>query len=98
MVTPTLETVIQSYVTYADYEETASQSRCASFITACVRLLALLPSVSSGPLQTSVEFSVDAVKASLDYARNWLDANPSTTTQASNPAVLHHDFSEFSDR
>lgn len=98
MVTPTLDTVLQSYVTYADYEATGSQADCASFITACRRLLVLLPAVSSGPLQTSVEFSLDSVREALKAAQVWLAANPSSSTLDSSPAVLHHDFSDFSDR
>ena len=98
MTTPTLDTVRQSYVTYADYEETGSQASCASFITACKRLLVLLPAVSSGPLDTSVEFSLDSVREALKAAQAWLAANPSTATQGTSPSVLHHDFSEFSDR
>lgn len=98
MVTPTLDTVLQSYVTYADYESTGSQADCAAFITACRRLLVLLPSVSSGPMSTSVEFSLDSVREALKAAQVWLAANPSSSTLDSSPSVLHHDFSEFSDR
>jgi hypothetical protein len=45
-----------------------------------------------------VEFSLDSVREALKAAQVWLAANPSTTTQGTSPGVLHHDFSEFSDR
>ena len=98
MTTPTLATVRQSYVTYADYEETGSQASCSAFITACRRLLMMLPTATTGPMSTEAEFSVESIRQALEAAQSWLAANPTSTTQSNSPAVLHHDFSEFTDR
>lgn len=96
MTTPTLIEVRQAYVTYADYEETGSQADCRAFITACRRLLVMLPSASTGTQQTSQEFDVALVQKQLDAARVWLASHPSDTDAAANPDVIHFDFSEFS--
>lgn len=96
--TPTIATVRQSYVTYADYEETGSQASCKAFITACRRLLALLPTASGGAQSTSFEFDVSQIRSELEAAQNWLATNQTSADNAANPDVVHYDFSEFSDR
>ena len=98
MTTPTLATVRQNYVTYADYEETGNAASCRSFITACRQLIVLLPSASTGAQQTSVEFEIAEIRQQLAAAQQWLRDNPSSTDESTNPSVIHHDFSEFTNR
>ena len=95
---PTLDTIRQNYVTYADYEEVGSPSRCKSFITACRQLLVMLPTVSSGVQGTNTEFEIESIRLTMGDAQNWLAANPSASDDQSRPAALHHDFEAFTER
>ncbi len=96
-VTPSLETIRQAYVTYADYEETGNQASCKSFITACRRLLVMLAAASEGA-GTRTEFEIAEIRTAMEDAQNWLAANPSTTDALANPLALHHDFEAFTER
>jgi hypothetical protein len=97
-VTPSLETIRQSYVTYADYEETGNQASCKSFITACRRLLVMLAAASEGVQGTRTEFEIAEIRAAMEDAQAWLSANPSTADDLSKPLALHHDFDAFTER
>lgn len=93
--TPTLATIRQNYVTYSSYEEDGDQAACRSFITACRRLLVMLPAESEGADRSRVKFELAEITKAMEYAQNWLSANPSSSDPQN---VLHHDFSAFTER
>lgn len=85
----TLDQVRASYDDNCSYQEDASASKCAAFITAATMLLRRLPLETSKEGQ-QLRLSLDLIKAELKQARNWLATNP--TAQ---PTVLFSDFSSF---
>lgn len=92
---PTLAAIRQAYVTAADYEETGSQADCKSFITACRRLLVMLPAESEGSDRSRLKFEIAEITKAMEYAQNWLAANPGSSDPQGS---LHHDFSAFTER
>lgn len=97
-ISPTLATIRQSYVTYADYEAEGNQASCKAFITACRRLLVMLPSESEAVGMSRVKFELAEVRRQLEQAQAWLAAHPSDADALTDPAALDHDFSSFTDR
>jgi cobalamin-dependent methionine synthase I len=96
--TPDLATIRQAYVTYADYEAEGSQASCKAFVTACRRLIVMLPSESEAVGVSRVQFQIAEVRRQLELAQTWLAAHPSAADAITDPAVLDHDFSAFTDR
>lgn len=96
--TPTLATIRQSYVTYSSYEEDGDQTACKSFITACRRLLVMLPAESEGKDGTRLKFELAEITKAMEYAQDWLASNPTSTDETNRPAALHHDFEAFQER
>ena len=98
MTTPDLATVRAAYIDNAGYESEGSQEQARLFLTAARRLLVMLPASSVGKDRTQADFSPEQIRAEIEACQNWLAANPTSTAAANDPSVLHHDFSEFTDR
>lgn len=98
MTTPTLATVRGAYIENADYESEASPERARAFLTAARRLLVMLPASAVGKDRSQVDFETSQIREEIKACQAWIVANPSTTAQQNDPSVLHHDFSEFTDR
>lgn len=98
MTTPTLADVRAAYIDYSDYESESSPERARSFLTAARRLLVMLPASAVGKDRSQVDFETQAIREEIKACQAWLAANPSTTAQQNDPRVLHHDFTEFTDR
>lgn len=98
MTAPTLATVREAYIENASYESEASVEKARLFLTAARRLLVMLPASAVGRDRTQADFEMSTIREEIKACQAWLAANPSSTTQASDPSVLHHDFSAFTDR
>lgn len=69
--------VWDEYDTCAAYEELASRDYALRFITACRIILRRRP-VTAGRGDQTMTF--DTIKSEMESAREWLAANPSTTS------------------
>jgi hypothetical protein len=98
MTTPTLETVRAAYIDAADYESEASVTQAKLFLTAARRLLVMLPASAVGKDRTQVDFELAHIREEIKACQSWLSSNPGSSGLSANPSVLHHDFSEFTDR
>lgn len=98
MTTPDLATARAAYIDNADYESEGSVAKARDFLTAARRLLVMLPASAVGRDRSQADFELEHVRAEIRACQAWLAANPSSATQQSNPDVLHHDFSEFTER
>lgn len=98
MTTPDLATVRAAYIDNADYESEGSQAKARLFLTAARRLLVMLPASAVGKDRSQADFDLNTVRQEIVYCQNWLASNPSSTDESTNPSVLHHDFSAFTDR
>lgn len=98
MTTPTLAEVRAAYVDSAGYESDGDVALARAFLTAARRLLVMLPASAVGKDRTQADFELEHVRAEIKACQAWLAANPSSSGLSANPSVLHHDFSEFTDR
>lgn len=92
MATPTYDEIVTAYLDNADYEESASVSKCRSFITACRRLLLELPKQSSHT-GASVSLNPELIADEMRRAQSWLAS--ADTTANPNGGVRHISLSRF---
>jgi hypothetical protein len=89
-VAQTLESCHAAYLEFADYGEVGSVARARQFVTACRRLLLLLPK-SGGHAGAQLSLNPELVAGELARAQSWLAINDS----ASNAGVTHLSLQEF---
>jgi len=70
--------ILDSYLTNASYEEDASTTKAAAFITAC-RMLLLMPKRAGTGSRATVEMDVEQINQQLKAARDFVAANPAST-------------------
>lgn len=80
--------VVESYLDSASYEAEGSLTLARDFVTACTRLLVLLPSSASFG-QSAQSFDMASIKAAQTRALDWIQAYEATTTS---PAVRYFNF------
>lgn len=88
-----------AYLDSASYEEDGSVIKAKAFITACRFLLLpkITPSRSAGPGDGGeVEFDLEAVKAQLESAQQYVAANDSSSYEGFG-TVKHVDFTGLRD-
>lgn len=77
------ELAFDAYLTNAGYEENVSYSECQAFITACRKLLVLLPSRAITGARAQVEMNVPLIEKAIHKAQQWAAANrPASQTGA----------------
>jgi hypothetical protein len=97
---PTLDDVINDYLLYADwesYKETESSTaitRARLFVTACTRLMVLLPSASTTRQRTSAEFEIAEIRRQKELAQRYLTIAGSTAFAS---PTQHVDLQNFRD-
>ena len=66
-------TVQEAYLENADYFAEQSVAKCKAFLTACNRLLVMLPAATSKS-GDEMQWSIEAIEKQLTAARNWLSS------------------------
>jgi len=72
----TTDQILDAFSDNADYEETQSLPKAKAFVTACTRLIGVIPS-SQSDQGSSIAMSVPQVLALMQRAQNWIAANRS---------------------
>lgn len=72
----TFDQVADAYLDNADFEESGSVAKAKAFVTACVRLLVLLPS-SASDQGSSQAFDQKEIQANKQRAQAFIAANAS---------------------
>lgn len=77
MATPAehFEAAFDAYLTNSGYEENRSYAECQAFITACRKLLILLPTRAITGARAQVEMNVPLVEKAIAKAQSWALAN-----------------------
>jgi hypothetical protein len=70
----TTDEILDAFSDNADYEETQSLPKARAFITACVRLIGVIPQ-SQSDQGSSIAYSIPQVQALMQRAQNWIVAN-----------------------
>jgi hypothetical protein len=70
----TTDEILDAFSDNADYEETQSLPKARAFVTACVRLIGVIPQ-SQSDQGSSVAYSIPQVQALMQRAQNWIVAN-----------------------
>jgi len=84
-----------AYLANADYAETGSTDKAAAFVTACRKLIGLLPSeVQGGASRTRSDENLRQLREEISEAQQWIDA---VGMAASSAAVVHTSFCNFRD-
>ena len=86
----TFNEVADAYLDNADFEETGSVAKAQAFVTACVRLLILLPS-SASDQGSAQAFDMKEVQANKQRAQAFVAAN-STGSRVRSFSVNTGDF------
>lgn len=95
-----LDAAIEAYTTYADWEEyresdtTTAVTRARSFVTACTRLILLLPKVSRTRQRTEAEFDIVEIRRQKENAQRYLSIAGSTAFAST---TKHVDLTNFRD-
>jgi len=85
-----------AYLANADYAETSSAVKARAFVTACRKLIVLLPTESQGAdSRTRMDENIRQFRAEIDEANAWLAVNDSATVTGG--GVVESDFSYFRD-
>ena len=79
--------VRNAYLDNASYEQNNDVNACATFVTACRMLLAMMPTVVSAGGDASLTIDLKIVQQELTSARQWLDTNSSNNSGAGIVAV-----------
>lgn len=74
MAIKTVDQILDDYNDYADYEETNSVSRARSFISACRRLIGIIPQ-SQSDQGSSMSMSVAQVESMMKHAQVFVEVN-----------------------
>lgn len=81
-----------AYLANADYAESASTSKARAFITACRKLIVLLPSeVAGGSSRTRADENLRQFRAEMEQAQRWL------ASSGTSGGVVHASFENFRD-
>lgn len=84
-----------AYLANADYAETGSAVKAAAFVTACRKLIVLLPTATQeGESSSGFGGNLSQLRAEIDKAEGWLAAN---STAPSVGGVVHASFENFRD-
>lgn len=70
----TFDEVADAYLDNADFEETSSLTKARAFVTACTRMLVLLPS-SASDQASAQSFDMGQIMAAKTRAENFIAAN-----------------------
>jgi len=70
--------VLDSYLENASYEEDASTSKAAAFITAC-RMLLLMPKRAGTGARATIEMDIEQISLQLEAARDYVAGSPATS-------------------
>lgn len=95
-----LDDAIAAYTSYADWEEyresapTTAVSRARSFVTACRKLILLLPKVSTTRQRTHAEFETAEIRKQMEHAQKYLSIAGSTAFAS---RTQHVDLQNFRD-
>lgn len=83
-----------AYLANADYAETASVTKAKAFITACRKLIALLPTeTASAENRTRSDENLRQLREEIKGAQQWLATNAVST----GGGVVHTSFENFRD-
>lgn len=77
--TDAFDAAFDAYLTNAGYEENESYSECVAFITACNKLLVLLPA-QAGTGRNRINMEPERIKEAKEEARAWASANKPTSS------------------
>lgn len=89
-----VEAAKQAYYDNADYVAEGSVAKAKAFMSACARLLILLPA-SAAQGGESISISVNLLPAQQDAARKWLAINDPASTQTTPGYVRYADTRNF---
>ena len=92
MADPTLAEIRSAYLTNASYEEDASVAEARAFVTACRRLLVVLPSHSGNAAGDGRDMSITEISRAMKDAARWRGVNDSARAGA---RVTFVDFGEM---
>jgi len=70
----TPDEILDAFTDNADYEETQSLAKARAFVTACIRLIGVIPQ-SQSDQGSSIAYSTAQVQALMQRAQNWIAAN-----------------------
>lgn len=90
----TLAQIVAAYADNASYEEDASTSKAAAFITACRLLLLKIPKKVKQAAGTEMEIDPAVIRSELSQAQTWQRAQ---TAGDDAGGVTHHTFENFRD-
>lgn len=69
-----LETVQQAYLDNADYEEVASVTKAKVFVSACRKLLLLLPQMTRQASRFELQIDTKVIPEALKHAKDWISS------------------------
>jgi hypothetical protein len=81
------------YLANADYAEKGSANKAAAFVTACRKMIVLLPSeVQGGTSRTKADENLRQLREEMEQAQRWLASNGTNSV-----VVVHPSFANFRD-
>lgn len=89
------DSALQAYLDNASYEAEASVAKAKLFLTACTKLIALVPQMT-GTRESTTQMKVDEYRLQRESCQEWLSTHD-TSADSRHPSVTRVSFENFRD-